>query len=46
MLTQLFRSPVIDGHIDLPELVRVEYGNDINKIDLNKKTVSGQLEMY
>lgn len=36
----LSRSPVIDGHIDLPELARVMYGNDITKFDLNKPTVS------
>ncbi|KAK4688450.1 membrane dipeptidase, partial [Tremellales sp. Uapishka_1] len=29
-------SPVIDGHIDLPELARVFYGNNISAFDLNK----------
>lgn len=29
-------TPVIDGHIDLPILVRELYGNDITKFDLNK----------
>ncbi|WRT65876.1 uncharacterized protein IL334_002827 [Kwoniella shivajii] len=31
-------SPVIDGHIDLPEFARAFYGNDITKFDLNKPT--------
>jgi len=34
-----FRSPVIDGHVDLPELARQFYGNDINAFDLNKNIV-------
>lgn len=36
----LSESPVIDGHIDLPELIREEYGNDLDRVDLEKKTVS------
>ena len=35
------RARVIDGHVDLPILVREAYGNDINKIDLEKQ-VSGK----
>ncbi|WVQ71086.1 hypothetical protein IAR50_000611 [Cryptococcus sp. DSM 104548] len=34
----LKKSPVIDGHIDLPEVARVVYGNDLNRFDLNKPT--------
>ncbi|ODN84290.1 hypothetical protein L202_00271 [Cryptococcus amylolentus CBS 6039] len=34
----LKKSPVIDGHIDLPEVARLVYGNDLNKFDLNKPT--------
>lgn len=33
------RSPVIDGHVDLPIMVREAFGNDVRKVDLNKKTV-------
>ncbi|WVR05665.1 hypothetical protein IAU60_002687 [Kwoniella sp. DSM 27419] len=29
-------SPVIDGHIDLPEFARAFYGNDLSKFDLTK----------
>ncbi|OCF32881.1 membrane dipeptidase [Kwoniella heveanensis BCC8398] len=29
-------SPVIDGHIDLPEFARAFYGNNISAFDLNK----------
>ncbi|WVW80347.1 hypothetical protein I302_102327 [Kwoniella bestiolae CBS 10118] len=29
-------SPVIDGHIDLPEFARAVYGNNISAFDLNK----------
>lgn len=36
----LANSPVIDGHVDLPELARVMYGNNVDKFDLRKKTVS------
>jgi membrane dipeptidase len=36
----LSNSPVIDGHVDLPELARVMYGNNVDKFDLRKKTVS------
>lgn len=36
----LDRSPVIDSHIDLPELARVRFGNDVDSFDLNKETVS------
>nr|AXF50746.1 dipeptidase [Inonotus obliquus] len=32
----LSRSPIIDGHIDLPELARVVYGNNISAFDLHK----------
>lgn len=28
---------MIDGHVDLPIAVREWYGNDINKINLNKQ---------
>ncbi|ORY21860.1 microsomal dipeptidase precursor (Dehydropeptidase-I) [Naematelia encephala] len=31
-------SPVIDGHIDLPELARMVYGNNVDKMNLRKKT--------
>ncbi|KAI0728252.1 membrane dipeptidase-domain-containing protein [Fomitopsis betulina] len=31
-------SPVIDGHIDLPELARTIYGNNITAFDLNTPT--------
>ncbi|KAK6907538.1 hypothetical protein I203_101534 [Kwoniella mangroviensis CBS 8507] len=31
-------SPVIDGHIDLPEFARAFYGNNISAFDLNKPT--------
>ena len=37
------RSPVIDGHVDLPILVREFYGNDLSKFDLKKETVSSLL---
>ncbi|EJC97689.1 uncharacterized protein FOMMEDRAFT_149633 [Fomitiporia mediterranea MF3/22] len=33
----LAHSPVIDGHIDLPELVRVLYRNNISAFDLRKR---------
>jgi membrane dipeptidase len=33
------RSPVIDGHIDLPILAREFFGNDLSKFDLRKETV-------
>jgi membrane dipeptidase len=35
----LDRSPVIDGHVDLPELARTMFSNDIEAFDLNKQTV-------
>ena len=35
----LSASPVLDGHVDLPELMRVMYGNDLDKVDLRKQTV-------
>ena len=35
------RARVIDGHVDLPIFVREAYGNDINKINLEKQ-VSGK----
>lgn len=31
------RARVIDGHVDLPIFVREAYGNDINKINLEKQ---------
>lgn len=31
---------MIDGHIDLPILVREFYGNDLSQFDLKKETVS------
>lgn len=34
----LTSSPVIDGHVDLPIMVREAYGNDIRKVDLNSPT--------
>ncbi|ODO07395.1 membrane dipeptidase [Cryptococcus wingfieldii CBS 7118] len=34
----LKKTPVIDGHIDLPELARSVYGNDLDKFDLHKST--------
>jgi hypothetical protein len=33
------RSPVIDGHIDLPILVREFYGNNLSSFDLEQETV-------
>lgn len=36
----LARSPVIDGHIDLPEFARAVYGNNIEKFDLRRTLVS------
>ncbi|WVQ71085.1 hypothetical protein IAR50_000610 [Cryptococcus sp. DSM 104548] len=35
----LKQTPVIDGHIDLPELARSAFGNDLDKFDLHKPTV-------
>ncbi|CAD6569878.1 MAG: hypothetical protein TREMPRED_005494 [Tremellales sp. Tagirdzhanova-0007] len=32
-------SPVIDGHIDLPEMARVNFRNNISAFDLNKQTI-------
>lgn len=32
-------SPVIDGHVDLPIMVREAYGNDVTKLDLSSETV-------
>ncbi|KAL5514515.1 hypothetical protein ACEPAG_2604 [Sanghuangporus baumii] len=40
----LARSPLIDGHIDLPELVRVLYGNNISAFDL-QKSMPGQVDI-
>jgi membrane dipeptidase len=37
-------SPVIDGHIDLPELMRVYYANNISAVDLEKE-VPGQVDI-
>lgn len=34
------RSPVIDGHIDVPILVREMYANNLASFDLHKETVS------
>lgn len=36
----LSQSPVIDGHIDVPELARTVFGNDLDAFDLRKETVS------
>jgi membrane dipeptidase len=36
----LSNSPVIDGHVDLPELARTMFANDIDRFDLKKPTVS------
>jgi membrane dipeptidase len=36
----LTSSPVIDGHIDVPELARTMFGNDLDRFDLRKETVS------
>jgi membrane dipeptidase len=36
----LSNSPVIDGHVDLPELARTMYSNNVDSFDLNKATVS------
>ncbi|KAG8747926.1 hypothetical protein FRC10_010545 [Ceratobasidium sp. 414] len=33
----LENSPIIDGHIDLPELVRVVYKNNISSFDLRER---------
>jgi len=36
----LSNSPVIDGHVDLPELARTMYSNNVDSFDLRKATVS------
>ena len=36
----LSNSPVIDGHVDLPELARSMYSNNVDAFDLEKATVS------
>lgn len=36
----LSSSPVIDGHIDVPELARTVFGNDLDRFDLRRQTVS------
>ncbi|KAJ1311016.1 hypothetical protein OPQ81_009522 [Rhizoctonia solani] len=33
----LEKAPLIDGHIDLPIMVRLEYRNNITKFDMNKR---------
>ncbi|AFR93712.1 membrane dipeptidase [Cryptococcus neoformans var. grubii H99] len=40
----LARSPVIDGHIDLPEFARAVYGNNIEKFDL-RRTLPGHFDI-
>jgi hypothetical protein len=37
------RARVIDGHVDLPIFVREAYGNDINKIELEKQVCQIQV---
>lgn len=32
-------SPVVDGHIDVPELARTVFGNDLDAFDLRRETV-------
>lgn len=32
-------SPIVDGHIDVPELARTVFGNDLGAFDLRKETV-------
>ncbi|KIK68933.1 hypothetical protein GYMLUDRAFT_34948 [Collybiopsis luxurians FD-317 M1] len=36
-LSILDKSPIIDGHIDLPELTRRRYANNVSAIDLNSE---------
>lgn len=36
------RSPVIDGHIDLPILVREFYGNNLSSFNLEQETVRSE----
>jgi membrane dipeptidase len=36
----IIRQPVIDGHIDLPELARSVFSNNIDRFNLDKPTVS------
>ncbi|KDR75299.1 hypothetical protein GALMADRAFT_69280 [Galerina marginata CBS 339.88] len=36
-LAILDKAPVIDGHIDLPILVRSRYGNNVSAVDLEKE---------
>ncbi|GAA5855846.1 hypothetical protein JCM5353_008656, partial [Sporobolomyces roseus] len=43
-LKLLSRQPIIDGHIDLPILVRHIYANQLDKFDLRKKT-KGQVDI-
>lgn len=40
----LSKAPVIDGHIDLAWLVRLEFGNNVTAIDLDKPTL-GQVDV-
>jgi len=40
----LERSPVIDGHIDLPYLVRAYYANNVSALDLHG-TMPGQVDI-
>ncbi|KAG7449584.1 uncharacterized protein BT62DRAFT_593859 [Guyanagaster necrorhizus] len=40
----LERAPVIDGHIDLPWLVRMEYANNISAVDL-ESTMPGHVDI-
>lgn len=38
----LANSPVLDGHVDLPELARTMYANNLDRFDLRKPTVCHQ----
>jgi len=40
----LRKAPVIDGHIDLAWLARLEYGNNVTSIDLDEPTI-GQVDV-
>ena len=35
-------SPLIDGHIDLPELARMAYGNNVTAMHMDEKMVGYQ----
>lgn len=37
---------MIDGHIDLPEMARFFYKNNISAFDLNHETVSSYMSLF